>query len=222
VLHADIRAEIAELGRRLEADGLLSSTAGNISARVAPDTIAITPSNIRYGAIEADDVVVSTLDGEIVDGRRRPSSELPFHTAVYRVRPDVAGVVHTHSPFATTLAVLGWTIPAVHYAIAVFGVDEVPLIPYATYGTDELAENVEAVCAGGANAALLANHGALALGRDLAAAATAAEILEFLATLYYRARSVGEPIVLSAEEIERVIERYRTHGQPRRSSVGSP
>ena len=215
MLYEKARTEIARTGVRLEAEGLLSSTAGNISCRVAPQLIAITPTAIPYPEIGAEDVVICDLDRNVVDGYRRPSSELPFHTAVYRAREDVGGVVHTHSGYATTLAIMRRTIPAIHYVIASFGVDEVPLVPYCTFGSDELASSIEIAIKDGTNAALLANHGTLAMGPDLQKAASNSSKLEFLATVYYRSLVVGGGVVLSSEEIDRVIERYKVHGQPR-------
>jgi L-fuculose-phosphate aldolase len=159
-------------------------------------------------------VVVTDLAGRVVDGERRPSSELPFHAAVYRARPDVGGVVHTHSPYATTLAVMRRPIPALHYVIASFGVTEIPVVGYETYGSDELARRLEAVAGSGANGALLANHGAVAFGASLEQAALHASLLEFLAATYYRTLLAGGPVLLPAEEIARVAERYKTHGQP--------
>lgn len=208
------RSEIAELGRRLEQEGLLSTTAGNLSARLEPEVIAITPSNIPYPDITSADVVVTDLHGNVLEGHRRPSSELPFHTAIHRARPDVGAVVHTHSPYATTIAILRRPIPAVHYVIASFGVDEIPVVPYETYGSDALAAQLERVAQTGTKGALLANHGAVVFDSSLERAATLASLLEFLATIYVRALSIGDPVVLPADEIERVIERYKTHGQP--------
>lgn len=214
MLYEGIREEIAEAGRRLELEGLLSTTAGNISARLEPTLVAITPTAIPYRQIRAEDVVVTDLAGRVVEGARRPSSELPFHTAVYRVRSDVGGVVHTHSPFATTLAVMRRPIPSLHYVIASFGVTEIPVVGYETYGSEELARRLEAVAATGTNGALLANHGAVAFGPTLEHAATRASLLEFLAATYYRALVAGGPKLLPPEEIARVAERYTTHGQP--------
>jgi L-fuculose-phosphate aldolase len=216
MLHEDMRSRVAELGRRLERDGLLSGTAGNISARVGPKAVAITPSAMPYGEIEAADVVVTDLEGTTLDGSRRPSSELPFHLAVYRARDDVGGVVHTHSPFATALAIVHRPIPAVHYGIASFGVDEIPVVPYETFGSRELAARLESVVRTGANGALLANHGAIALGTTIDEAAALASLLEFIAAAYHRALLVGDPIVLPGEELARVRGRLRTHGQPDR------
>jgi L-ribulose-5-phosphate 4-epimerase len=211
----ELRTEIADLGRRLQDEGLFSLTAGNLSGKAASGLIAITPSAIPYPEIGATDVVIVDVDGHVVDGDRRPSSELPMHLALYEARPEVGAVVHTHSPYATTLAVLGKTIPAVHYMIAGLGVNEIPLVPYSTYGTADLASHCRDAIGAHAKAALLANHGAIALGADLSAAATAASVLEFLALLYYRALAVGQPVVLPPDEIGVVQRRYRTHGQPR-------
>jgi L-fuculose-phosphate aldolase len=215
MLYEDARVEIARTGVRLEAEGLLSTTAGNISCRVAPDLIAITPTAIPYPEIEPEDVVITDLNGKVTDGKRRPSSEVPFHTAIYRARPDIGGVVHTHSPYATVLAIMRRPIPAIHYVIASFGVGEVPIVPYATFGSKELASNIEkAITADTVYGALLSNHGALAMAADLKSAATNASLLEFLATAYYRTLTVGGGVVLPAEEIAHVIERYKVHGQP--------
>jgi L-fuculose-phosphate aldolase len=189
-------------------------TAGNLSVRVEQTLMAITPTGMPYEEIEPRDVVITDLDGNIVDGDRRPSSELPFHSAVLRARPDIGAVVHTHSPYATTIAILGRTIPAVHYVIASLDQIEVPLVAYSTYGSDELAAGICAAIGQGGKAALLANHGALALGDDLAGAARGAELLEFLATVYHHALAVGEPVVLPPEEIAVVGGRYRDYGQP--------
>lgn len=208
MLFEETRREIAELGRRLEKEGLLNHTAGNLSARVARDRVAISPSSIPYPDTAAEDVVIVDLDGNTIEGHRRPSSELTMHLTMYRIRPDVGGVVHTHAPFATTFAVLNVPIPAVHYEIAALAVDQVPVVPYATYGTADLAEHVRAAI-GDANAALLANHGTIALGPSLGAAATFTQILEFLATLYYRARLFGDPVILSRDEILHVREKFR-------------
>lgn len=182
---------------------------------MADELIAITPTAIPYPEVTASDVVIVDLAGEIVDGARRPSSELPFHTAIYRARPDVSGVVHTHSPYATALAIMHRPIPPLHYVIASFGVSEIPVVPYSTYGTDDLARDLERVARTGTNGALLANHGAVTFAPSLERASTLAALLEFLAAAYYRTLLAGGPELLDEEEIGRVAERYKTHGQPR-------
>ncbi len=153
---AVVRARIAEIGVELERLGILDLTAGNISARVGDGAIAITPSGIPYGDTKAADVVVCRLaDGAVVEGERRPSSELALHRAVYAARPEAGAVVHTHSPYATTLAVLRRPIPAVHYVISRLATTEVPVVD-ATYGTQELAQNAFDGLAGTTKAILLA------------------------------------------------------------------
>jgi L-fuculose-phosphate aldolase len=226
VIYEHRRRDVVETGRQLALEGLLSATAGNLSIRVAPELIAITPTAIPYPEIQPEDVVITDLRGRVVDGVRRPSSELPFHTAVYRARPDVGGLVHTHSPYATTLAIMRRPIPAVHYVIASFGVSEIPVVPYETYGSDELAVQLERVAKTGTSGALLANHGAVAFAPSLERAAALAGLLEFLAAAYYRTLIAGGPVLLPDEEIAHVIERYKTHGQPRKpeatgASIGS-
>jgi L-fuculose-phosphate aldolase len=209
-----LRTEIVRLGIELERIGILDLTAGNISARASVDTIAITPSGIPYGDTTPDDIVVCRLsDGTVIEGTRKPSSELAMHRAVYAARPETGAVVHTHSPYATTLAVLRKPIPAVHYVISRLGTSEVPVVDYATYGTEELAQNAFGGLTGSTKALLLANHGTLTLGSSLAEAALNARVLEMLAATYWRALAVGSPIILADDEIGNVIERHKTYGQ---------
>ena len=197
-----IRAAIAEAGRELERAGLVQGTSGNLSVRdPASGAVAITPSALPYRRIHPADVLV-VGPGGVQEGPHRPSSELAMHLEVYRARADVGAVVHTHSPWATTWAVLGREIPAVHYVIAPLG-NSVRVAPYATYGTAELAEG--AVRALGAdNGVLLASHGVLTVGTDLDAAVEHAMQVEFLAELYWKAVQVGEPTILPPHELERV------------------
>jgi L-fuculose-phosphate aldolase len=220
MLYESLRGQIAETGRALESQGLLSDTAGNLSARAADGLIAISPTAIPYPQVTASDVAVVDLSGEIADGARRPSSELPFHAAIYRARPDVGGIVHTHSPYATTLAIMRRPIPPCHYAIASFGVTEIPVVPYATYGSDDLARELERVALTGTNGALLANHGAVTFGPSLEQASGLASLLEFLAATYYRTLLALGPVLLDEDEVRRVAERYKTHGQPRQRGQG--
>src|SRR3954453_21300522 len=214
--HIVTRTKIVEVGIELERLGILDLTAGNISVRVGDDEIAITPSGIPYRETTADDIVICSLSSRSgIDGSRTPSSELQLHSAVYAARPETGAVVHTHSPYATTLAVLRRPIPAVHYVISRLGTSEVPVVDYATYGSQELAENAFAGLAGTTKALLLANHGTLALGDDLAEASLNARVLEILAATYWRALAVGSPVILSDEEIGNVMERHKSYGQPR-------
>jgi L-fuculose-phosphate aldolase len=208
------RAELVACGRDLLARGLLSQTSGNLSIRLPDDQVLITPSSMEYDLIEPSDIVLVGLDGSVVSGERGPSSETPLHCLVYTERPDVGAIVHTHSPYATTLAVLGRPIPAVHYMIAIAGTNEIAVADYATFGTPELARNVRDAFPAPARAALIANHGLVAGARSLKEAASVAEAVEFLAGLYYRALAVGTPVVLSASQMADVYGRHRPRKRP--------
>jgi L-fuculose-phosphate aldolase len=210
-----IREDLVACGRKLLERGLLTQTSGNLSVR-AGEEVYITPSSLEYDRMQPGDIVVLHPDGSVrsCPPGRSPSSETPLHCLVYAVRPDVGAIVHTHSGYATTLAVLGLPIPAVHYMIAVLETTEVAVAPYATYGTDELANNVRDTFLPPARAVLLANHGMVAVGRSLKQAADGAESLEHLAGLYYRALLVGRPNVLSDAQMAEVLEKYHAKVAP--------
>ena len=201
----DARAQVVEYCRKLEHSKLSSGTSGNISVFDGEQKLmAISPSSMDYGAMEAADVVLMNLDGTVVEGDRRPSSEWSMHLACYRSRGDLRAVVHTHSPAATTLAVLGLELPAVHYMIALSGKSSIPIAPYHLYGTAALAEAAADALQGG-NACLLESHGVLAAGPDIHQAWSTAEQVEFCADLYLRAKSVGEPKILTDQQIADVV-----------------
>jgi L-fuculose-phosphate aldolase len=209
------RNDIVRFGRKLATSGLTVATGGNLSiADRRAGLVAVSPSAMDYFEMKPSQVVVVTMEGEKVEGRGEPSSELPLHLALYRKRSDVHAVVHTHSVYATTVASLGWEIPPFHYLVAFSG-KKVPLAPYATFGSLELARNVEQAL-GSCNAVLMADHGMAAVGATLAAAFTVAEIVEYLARVYWQAKSVGEPKILTEEEMEKVIEKIRAYMTPRR------
>lgn len=184
---------------------------GNLSLR-RDNHVAIKPTGVPYDGFTAEDVPVVTLDGERVAGKTEPSSETPMHTAVYReLEPNA--IVHTHSPWASTLAILRQPIPPVHYMLALAGTT-VPVADYATYGTEELAENaVDAMVDAGSEACLLANHGLLALGDDLDDALETAVNVEFTARIYCQAKAFGDPTELSAEEMSAVATKFEGYGQ---------
>jgi L-fuculose-phosphate aldolase len=198
-----LRAAVADTAHELVRLGLVDTTAGNVSAR-DPETglIAIKPTSIAYDKIAPADIVIVDPDEHPVEGLHTPSSETPMHCRVYRTRPDVGAIVHTHSRWATTFACLGREIPAIHYVISSIG-HRIRVARYATYGSEELAANaVEALADD--NAVLLRNHGVLAVGGSLDAALKNAIRVEFLAEVYWKASMLGEPIILSDEEIDRV------------------
>jgi L-fuculose-phosphate aldolase len=183
---------------------------GNVSARVGHGFL-VTPSGLAYEATKPEDVVAVSLDGKAA-GRRPPSSEWRFHRDIYAARPEVMGVVHTHSPFATTLACLGRGIPAFHYMIAVAGGSDIRCAPYATFGTQKLSNHALAALEG-RRACLLANHGMIAIGDSLKAALALAVEVEGLAEQYWRALQICEPTVLSETEMARVLKKFRSYGR---------
>ncbi len=208
------RTLIADYGRKLIAAGLTSGTGGNLSIydRQA-GLVAVSPSGMEYDAIEPADVTVLDPDGSIADGARKPSSEAPMHLLFYKARPDRCAVVHTHSPAVTALSCLRLPLPPVSFLVALSGRDEIPCAPYRDFGGPELAQAaVEA--ADGCDAVILANHGLVALGKDLAAAFQLAQEMEFCADIYLRCLATGrEPVLLTAEEMARARKRFGTYGQ---------
>jgi L-fuculose-phosphate aldolase len=204
-----VREELVEHCVRLLRKGLLTQTSGNLSMRLSPDAIAITPTSIEYDRMTPEDIVVCDLDGAVLQGTKAPSSETPLHATVYRLRDDINAIVHTHSLHATTLAILGLPIPAVHYIIASLHTTTVPVAPYATYGTPELAASVRDTFQAPGLAVLIANHGVVAAGRTLKQAADGAETTEILAGYYYRGLTVGQPNVLTDSQMDEVIAKYQ-------------
>jgi L-fuculose-phosphate aldolase len=206
------RAAVVEAARRLDALGLNVGTSGNVGRRVEGGLL-VTPSGMPVDRIEPDDVVALSADGEAAPGQRVPTSEWRLHAGVLAARPDVTAVVHTHSPEATALACLRRPLPAVHYVVARTGGPAVPCAPYATYGSAALAANVVGALGSGF-ACLMANHGLLTVGATLDAAVDLAADVEWLAGVHRRALSLGEPVILPDDEIERVAEQLEGYGQP--------
>ncbi len=207
------REALVDYGKKLSLEGLCPGTSGNLSV-YDPDSgfMAITPSGLNYFETCPEDIVITDLSGNIADGGRRPSSELNLHAAFYRAKPEARSVVHTHSVFCTTLGILGEPIRAVHFMIGAANSREIPLAPYVTFGTEELAEVAVRFC-GGSKAVLLANHGLVTCGGSLADAFELAVTLEYVAQLQYRARCAGSPNVLDDEQVDAAIERFRSYGQ---------
>lgn len=209
------RRELVVYGKRMLADRLVTLTSGNISI-FDPETgyMAVTPSGIPYDETTPQDIVVMTLDGKIVDGNRKPSSENRLHAAVYKARPHARAVVHTHSMFATTLGIAGEEVKAVHFLLPdLMGRGTVPLVPYVTYGTQALAERVREAMKD-SPACLLQNHGMVASGTSLADAYARASAVETTAEMQWRAACLGRMRVLTEEEVEETFESFRTsYGQ---------
>ncbi|NDV25779.1 L-fuculose-phosphate aldolase [Desulfovibrio sp. JC010] len=206
------RELVVQYGKKLLESGLTTGTGGNLSVfNREQGLVAISPSGLDYRLSTPEDIVVIDLDGNIKDSERKPSSEYGFHTILYKNRADVNAVVHTHSVYATTVACLNMELPAVHYLVGFAG-KKVPLAPYATFGSQELAENVRKTI-GNYNAVLLANHGLITVGQAMGNAFDAAEELELVARIYIQALSVGKPVIVPDDEMEKVIDKFSTYGQ---------
>ncbi len=197
-----LRAGVAAAARSLADAGLLVGTAGNVSAR-AGDLVAVTGTGVVLGTCTDDDVTVVSPSGAVVEGRLAPTSELALHLGVYDDSPHVAAVVHTHAPFATAVACVLDELPVLHYQQLALG-GEVRVASYATFGTDALAASVRTALEG-RSAALMANHGSVAVGGTLGKAVENAVLLEWLCQLHHRASALGTPRALTAEQQADVI-----------------
>jgi L-fuculose-phosphate aldolase len=219
--HEELREEIARVSRQMSESGLVTGTEGNVSARTPDGNALVTPSGLDYALMEPEDVVLVSLQGDVLEGSFEPSVETPMHTGIYRSRPEVSGIVHTHARYSTTLACLGWEIPPIHYMLAVLS-DEgrVPLAGYATYGTEELARNASEALGGSHGACLLSNHGTIAVGASASEAYSRTQLLEEMAEVYYRARLAGEPVLLTPDQLAEVSAKIHDYGQSKSSPTG--
>ena len=213
---ADLRADVVAAMRELGATGLNRGTSGNVSVRCG-DRMLVTPSAVPPRELTPDLIASMAIlghDGAQEDahhGPRRPSSEWRFHRDILRARPEVNAVVHTHSPYATVMAIGRREIPAVHYMIAAFGGSTIRCSDYATFGTAELSTHALAALEG-RNGCLLANHGAITIGPTLSRALWLAVELETLAFQYHQALLLGDPVVLSEEAIAETAAKFAGYG----------
>ena len=206
------RIEIVKYGRRLVDSKLTKGTGGNLSVfNRAEQLMAISPSGIDYYETQPEDVVVLNLAGEIIEGDKKPSSEVDLHRIFYQGRDDLDAIIHTHTVYATTLSCLRWELPAVHYLIAIAG-KNVRCADYATFGTQELAENAFKAMKD-RRAVLLANHGLVAGAETLEKAFSITEEIEYVAELYYRTKGMGEPVILDDEEMAHMAKKFKSYGQ---------
>lgn len=208
--HQTLRRQVIETACAAEALGLNSGTSGNVSVRVA-DGLLITPSGVPNAALKPADIVAMKFDGG-AEGAHAPSTEWRFHLGILEARPDIRAVVHTHSDHATALSCLGRDIPAFHYMIAAAGGNSIRCAPYATVGSEALSDAAIAALEG-RRACLLANHGAIALGADLAGALDLARAVETLARHYCLALDAGNPVILDDAEMQTVLETFETYGR---------
>ena len=212
--HQSLREEVTRIAHRISTSGLVAGTSGNVSARTPEGDVLITPSGLDYALLEPKDVVLVDLRGRVLEGSLKPSTETSVHAGVYRSRPRVGGIVHTHARYSTVLACLGWEIPPVHYMLATLSSrGRVPLAPYATYGTEELAHYTSQTLGDSHHACLLRNHGAIAVGETASEAYSRAKVLEEMAEVYYRARLAGEPVLLTPEQVQEASAKTTTYGQ---------
>lgn len=209
----EIRKRIIHFGKKMLEDGLTSGTGGNISfSPSGKDHLYISPSGIPYEDISPDQVPRVNYSGDLLDSGTEPSSETPMHTMIHRSKNKVNAIIHTHSPFASTIAAIGKRIPPIHYQIANIG-DEVPLADYATYGTEEIARSVTQAL-GDENGVLLEKHGALAVGKDLESAYKSALLIEKLAEIYYRVLSTDYTAdTLEDSELQLLKTKFQEYGQ---------
>jgi L-fuculose-phosphate aldolase len=207
---ADLRNALAAALKRLDALGLNRGSAGNLSHRCG-DGMLITPTGMGADDLRPEDLVWRGWDGTLA-GDWLPSSEWPFHEAIYRARPQLQAVVHTHSVHATALACLRRPLPSFHYMVAVAGGDDVPLVPYHRFGTEVLSQAVAAAFVD-RDACLLANHGLVAAGATLAHAMKVVQEIESLCEVYLKALAVGEPALLDRAQMDEVIERFKSYGR---------
>ncbi len=204
------REQVAEYGRRLIEKGLTTGTGGNISIYNRKEKLMVlSPSSMEYHTIKPEDVVVLDLEGNKVDGDRKPSSEYNMHSIFYKKNTDekVNAVVHTHADYSTVLAILQWDVEPVHYLLGYAG-KKVRVAPYHIFGSQELAEVAFEYSIGSdSKACLLANHGLIAAGHDVDFAFNVAEEIEYVCKLYYLAKVAGTPISLTSDEMDAFLEK---------------
>jgi len=207
----NLRKAVLDTALAMSTSGLSPGRSGNVSCRFG-DGMLITPSGRRYDDIGLDDIVIVSSDGSVSDNRQKPSTEWHFHLAAYRARPDRFAVVHTHSMHATVLACAHRAIPAFHYMVGVAGGKDIPCVPYATFGTEELARHV-ATGLSERDACLMANHGQIAIGATLDHALELAAEVEALAEQYYKVLTLGPANILSNDEMMLLLDKFKTYGR---------
>ncbi len=203
------RELVADYGRKLISDGLTVGTSGNISIyNREKDLIAISPSGMDYFEIKPENVVVIDISGKVIEGSRKPSSEKDMHRLLYTYRKDVNAAVHTHSKFATLMACLNWSIEPIHPILACAG-GNVRCAPYMISHNEEFGKTVIKYIAD-RYAVLLGNHGALTCGPNIGYAYTTALSVEFCAELYYRAKAVAKPKLLTQADMSDMMHRFQS------------
>lgn len=211
ITEADLRENMAQVMKAMDARGLNRGTSGNLSARWG-EAMLVTPSGVAPERLTGEMMVLVQPDGSTPEGAMRPSSEWRMHQQILNRRPDANAVVHCHSRHATILACAGREIPSMHYMVAVGGGASVPVAPYATFGSVELAEAVVETL-DGRSAALMANHGQIVVARNLDAALSITEEIEEQAAVYWGTLAIGGPKLLSEDEMGAILQRFKGYGQ---------
>jgi L-fuculose-phosphate aldolase len=215
-----LRESIIHACRSMNGLGINQGTSGNISARYGK-LMLITPSGVPYEELKAKDLVTTPISGkgDKWNGALAPSSEWRFHLRILQERPEVGSVVHTHSTYATTLAICNKPIPAIHYMVAAAGGPDIRVAPYATYGTEELSD-LALKAMEGRTCCLLRNHGVIATGTDVRRALWLAAEIETLARQYYLSLALDSAQILPDAEITRVIEKFKNYGPRQKPAKG--
>ncbi|MEM0913697.1 MAG: class II aldolase/adducin family protein [Planctomycetota bacterium] len=210
------RHTLCDIGRRMWQRGFCAGNEGNLSVRLGPDRLLCTPSLMSKGFLEPDDLCVIDMHGDLVEphprGRKR-TSEIRLHLAAYAKRDDVAAVIHAHPPHATAFALLGIPLPQGVYPEAELFLGRVPVAPYATPGTPDLAVAVASAVAPDTQALLMASHGVMCLGRDPGDAYDKLEILDATCRILTLAQQLGRPHVLDAQQMNALLAAKRAFGQ---------
>lgn len=210
------REDVIVTAQQMSVRGLSPGRSGNVSMRFGAGML-ITPSGVPYDTLQPADIVFVDGDGRVADGGLKPSSEWQFHLSALSARVDRHAVVHTHSRNALALACRHEAIPAFHYMVAAAGGIDIPCVPYALFGSTELADHVAAGLTK-RDACLMANHGMIALGRDLGHALELAAEVEELAAQYVTVLQLGKPKLLTKAQMAEVLERFKTYGQNAQSA----
>ena len=216
---SDERMAVVEGGRRLAARGLVIGSSGNLSMR-AGDQVVVTPTGLEIGDMKPEDMSIVDLDGTWVEGRLKPTSEVPLHLAIYR-NTGAAAIAHTHAVTSAAVSCTCTELPPIHYNCLQLG-GPVRVAPYATYGSKQLAENVVEAIAGGRNAALMANHGSIAYGDSMNKACDRLELLEWLCEHYAASVAIGTPRPLTSAELDDVIVAFLTDSYGSGPTEGTP
>lgn len=212
--YSEERRQVLAAAREISETGLVIGTWGNASARCGEkDLMIITPSGVSYDTLSMEDMVLVDGSGQVLEGRLKPSSEVSLHMAIYKNRPDVKAIIHTHSLHATAFAVAGKSLPVILEETAQVIGHEVPVADYALCGTDSLAANVVKTLGKDKQAVLLANHGLVTLGSSMAEALKKAQVIEKTSQVFIYAQILGGAKIISQEDTARLKEKFKNYRQ---------